>query len=736
MSEAKEAAEPEERVVIDPYFHWAERTNFVYLFAGRFAEKRIPVAIQLRRGFSSMRLANGEWNPPGKRDEWRNWLRIPRAYASPPQELHDSRFCTASVTQQFFTELRTPGSSLRRVVLRIELGLPFPERPLRPKTAPPVPASRKPTFWQSLGQGICKLFGHAQALPSPAPRVVVAVIDDGLAFAHQRFRRTDGSTRIEYLWNQDGPASPPPDFPYGRELLKAGSDGIDSWMAYCTNAGLVDEDDVYCNTGHLLFGESGHKPVAWRVAHGTHVMDLACGFDPIAGADELAIIGVQLPVASTADPSGATLVHRIIDALYYIVIRANSTPVVVNLSYGLTSGPHDGSSVVEQLVDEYIAARAATPAPLAVVLPAGNSRLLRGHARFSLRAQKVQHRLYWRILPDDQTPSYLEIWLPKVADPGPHPKVKVKVKPPVGPESPWVQEGDPPYEVLVGGQPMYQVSYINAGVDGFQRGMILVSLAPTSTHEPALPVAPSGVWRVRLRRTNSDVTDIRAWIRRDDTPYGYPRRGRQSYFYDAGYPPNERYPRFDNSGREIDDDLDPTYPNNSSIKRDGTLNAIATGARSIVIGGVRRTTWRAAQYSAAGPTSPAPGRGGQSPHGPDAMVVSEDSDAARGILAAGSRSGSVTIMSGTSMAAPQLTRWLATQMAAGGAAGGPYDRDAVFNFARTGVAPVTGPDAQTRTEANPPPWPAVPPAPPATRAGGGRTEFVPPHRDRRIYSDP
>jgi hypothetical protein len=560
---------------------------------------------------------------------------------------------------------------------------------------------------------------------------VVAVIDDGLAFAHHHFRRTDGTTRVEYLWNQDGPSSPPADFPYGRELLKAGPDGIDSWMAYCTRAGLVDEDDVYRNTGHLDFAQSGHKPVAWRIAHGTHVMDLACGFEPSQSADQWPIVGVQLPVAATADPSGGTLTHRIIDALQYILARVTSKPVVVNLSYGLTSGPHDGSSVLEQLIDEYVAARQGTAAPLAVVLPAGNSRQARGHARFSLDAETEKHRLYWRVHPEDRTPSYLEIWLPKTTDPAPHHAVKVKVKPPAGPESPWVLEGGS-HEVKIGGQVICRLEYTNAGVEGSHRGMILVSLAPTSTHDPGLPVAPSGVWRVRVKKTNGNVPDIRAWIRRDDTPYGYPRRGRQSYFDDASYPPNQRYPRFDNAGREIDDDL----ANNSCIKRDGTLNAIATGMQSIVVGGFRRSTWLPARYSASGPAAPAPARGGKSPNGPDAMVVCEDSHAYHGVLAAGSRSGSRIAMLGTSMAAPQLTRWLAEQMAAGGAAGGPYGRDAVFDFAQTGVAPVTGPDVRNRTEANPPPWPAVPAAPPPERGGGGRIEFVPPHANRRIEIDP
>ena len=51
---------------------------------------------------------------------------------------------------------------------------------------------------------------------------------------------------------------------------------------------------------------------------------------------------------------------------------------------------------------------------------------------------------------------------------------------------------------------------------------------------------------------------------------------------------------------------------------------------------------------------------------PDAMAVSEDSRVHRGVLAAGSRSGSVVAMSGTSVAAPQIARIIADDLAGAG----------------------------------------------------------------------
>ncbi len=39
---------------------------------------------------------------------------------------------------------------------------------------------------------------------SAAGPVIVGVIDDGIAFGHERFRKSGGTTRVEFVWIQDG----------------------------------------------------------------------------------------------------------------------------------------------------------------------------------------------------------------------------------------------------------------------------------------------------------------------------------------------------------------------------------------------------------------------------------------------------------------------------------------------------------------------------------------------------
>ena len=539
--------------------------------------------------------------------------------------------------------------------------------------------------------------------------VVVGIIDDGIAFAHERFRN-GAATRVEHWWLQDGPyqtsGSP---VPYGRELQKA---KIDSLLTACTHAGVVDEDELYRHAGLIDLRREGHKSAAWRRAHGTHVMDLACGFDPSAGRDDRPIVCVQLPARITADTSGANLTPYSIEAIDYILDRADKIaaargtgrlPVVINFSYGKLAGPHDGTSELEAFIDQRVAEREALGSSLDVVLPAGNSHLVRFHAPVSFRSTTQAVPLHWRVLPDDRTPSVMEIWLPwRAGGLGPS-RMSITVTPPGGPESPPIDETPGTIVVLQSnGKPLCEVEYAHSPAPT-DRGMFLVSLQPTAELDPATALAPAGVWTVTLKNASlgtGDVVDAR--IQRDETLYGHPRRGRQSYFDEACYS------RYDNAGRAREDD-DPTC----LVRRMGTLNSIATGRKSIVAGGFQRRERKPAPYSAAGPITPQ--LGAPPPHrdGPDAMTVSDDSLVHYGVLAAGSRSGSVVAMNGTSAAAPQLARWIADERANGRSG----DRAAVAARA-------------TADESGLPPQP---PKPPAERGGAGRINLDPVHPLRRYW---
>lgn len=598
----------------DPYFHWAKATNYAYYLEGKLP-KQFPVILELYK--TAREFAGGDGKTP---PQWKNWMTIPAVYAKPPPGLEDTHYCTASVTETFLDHL--DDESLKAAVKRVGIGLPT--------------------------ESMASTKSAVLASPPGSPKagtVVTAVIDDALAFAHGRFQSKNVGTRIEFLWNQDGTANDVPGFGYGNELSKQAIDRLIRHAAMSANT--LDEDHVYRLARYVDFGRAGHKPLTWRRTHGTHVMDLAAGYDADDAPDNRPIIGVQLPVATTADTSGRSLAVHVLDGVRYVLDRADllrqkgpDLPVVVNLSYGLIAGPHDGSSILECALDELIALREKR-APLRIVLPSGNSRQSRCHARIALNNKEPQ-TLKWRILPDDATPSYLEVWLPRRES---GQEIKLFVKSPTGEThtDPIIQGST--FEWRRNNQVLGQVIYLDTPSDDKGRTLALIALAPTATNNPGREVTPSGVWEITLRNEGPPA-DIEAWIQRDDTPYGYPRRGRQSRFEDP------KYERHDYRSREVVEDNEESY-----VKRDGTINAIATGARTTIVAGFRRNDGESAKYSGGGKPKAKSGTS------PDALAVSDDSVACHGVLAAGARSGSLVAMNGTSVAAPQVTRWIADEMA-------------------------------------------------------------------------
>ena len=275
-------------------------------------------------------------------------------------------------------------------------------------------------------------------------------------------------------------------------------------------------------------------------------------------------------------------------------------------------------------------------------------------------AKKANERkLQFRVLPDDRTCSYLEIWLPARDEAWPKVWMELTLTPPGG------QESEPPLAAGTEKRAMEWASnddvlckvYYEFIGPPTNRGRYMIALLPTALPDSEQQLAPFGTWTIGFRNRMDEQIDVEASIQWDDRPLGYPQNGRQSYFID------DRYQRFEEiSGREVEVD------NESTIKRDGSINAIATGSHTIVAGGYVRKENRVVKYSSGGPISPAGGAAQavnrREPDdlertGPDALARSDQSYVHQGILAAGTRSGSGVVMNGTSVAAPQIARQIA-----------------------------------------------------------------------------
>ena len=494
---------------------------------------------------------------------------------------------------------------------------------------------------------------------------LVCVIDDRCSFASQAF-----GGRIESVWNQSTDK---------RVLEKL--DRVDVWRK---------PDDPLLNrsvSGSSWYGrvlvpkalpsDQGGEFGRYRLAnylyptpqwsHGSAVLDLLAGHDvrlkragPGILSQEIGrqrwhlpppekIVFVQLPVSTVFDTSGGSLAAHIIDGIQHAVTCANEgQSVIVNLSYGTHGGPHDGGSMFErgllELLNLFDGCSAASQGKtLHVVVPAGNSHLLRCHAAESL-APGCEMRLRWKVLPDDQKENFVEVWA------GVDDQISITVQPPDGECSPPIKVGEA--WSFCSAEGTHAAVVFPRQVAQRDRGsMALLAVAPTreggyvdadepSAGTPQSALASHGVWTVLIRNLKESngraeqCATVHAWAQRGDFAPGRGREsrgyvGRQSYFVDDGS--RLVNPRF-------------------------TLNGIATmkHPRLFVVGAMRHHDHCVSRYTAAGPD-----RGtGDRTDGPDLVTIGDESINLPGLLLRGISAGSRVRVSGTSVAAPLVARLL------------------------------------------------------------------------------
>ena len=489
------------------------------------------------------------------------------------------------------------------------------------------------------------------AVEDPTP--LVGIIDHGIAVAHAAFRRGRGGPepRLLALWDQDpyrcnnGHWQPPSEVGYGGELSGA-------MLAALIEATRGDERAIYERIDYM--------PVQRNVSHGTHVLDLATG-DPSpltppelssdadrqrwsGAASQAGIVAVQLPYKPQKDTSGSSLPVHVLDALHYIAARAGARDVVINLSDGAYGGPHDGRSMLERAIDQFLERK-----PNAVlVLAAGNAHEDRMHARSPSLAVGDAHTVRWQVLPADASLSFVEVWFDRELNDN---DVALRVVAPDGKTDVTVALGAAP-RVLVddAGHVVAAVIGRRRSPNGIGRSMFLLALAPTARVRSGRATAPHGQWSLTARNVQAaNPVRIDAWIERDTPAINDPGPWRQSFFDD-----------------------DPCTP--QSVDSQGTLGSLAGSAQAVVVASHYR---RGAAFGGCDPaamttiarySSRGPGRAANVP-GPDITAPGDESPVSLGLRAAASRSGATARLSGTSVAAPLVTRRIVNLLASGAGQG-------------------------------------------------------------------
>lgn len=522
-----------------------------------------------------------------------------------------------------------------------------------------------------------------------ATAVIVGLIDDGINIAHEHFVDPSGHPRIDYAWLQDGKTDSSSAVLFGREFTASD--------IKAARAGSKTEEGTLRALGLVAPAKEEPTTLSKSFSHGTFVLDCLAGYpsshqlpgisDPgeaVNPADRR-IVSVQLHRRVTEESSGALYPMFAIAGLQYIVDRARRVaketrkgkgrkiPLVVNFSYGISGGPHNGEHLFEQYVDQLVTSLQADKdlGPLIMPMPTGNRHLLEGHAHVEAdKTDKLNLDLSWIIQPQDRTPNYLEIWVPKPAKAngknGPSHRVAVSLKPPFGGNAYAFSETFNLANFKNGdGQDLQddqgnvvarvtldaldadntdEITQKKADTGQYAKIRILIALAPTYPARDGTAHIPPGHWSVSVSTKVKAGQFIEAWVQRDDSPPQFRRHGRQSYLE------NRTDPKGGRTKEELTEFLLP-LGSDAGLSRYGAINGLATGQNMLRVSGVRHHDNNLpALYS------------GATHKGMRSIEVAAPSDRSlvfRGVVGTGGRSGSTQIMNGTSVAAPIVGRALA-----------------------------------------------------------------------------
>ena len=189
---------------------------------------------------------------------------------------------------------------------------------------PLLDSARKVTKADSAQKGIYL------PMPMTGKNVVTGIVDAGFDFNHPTFYDTTHSGyRVKKVWTQKIAGTPPAGFAYGSEL----------------------------NDSFAIRARGYDTAIT---SHGTHVAGITAGsgYDSVASISRFRGMAFESDIVLVAimpAPSEwiNTGVSDIIDGINYIYTYAASVgkPCVVNLSWGTTLGPHDGTSLFSQACD-------------------------------------------------------------------------------------------------------------------------------------------------------------------------------------------------------------------------------------------------------------------------------------------------------------------------------------------------------------------------------------------------
>jgi subtilisin family serine protease len=184
---------------------------------------------------------------------------------------------------------------------------------------------RKVTHVDSVQKGI------GLAMPYTGKGVIVGIVDAGFDFTQPAlFDTTGGSYRVQRVWEEKVVGNPPAGFGYGNEITDT------------TAMKAAQTDNGTFSHGMHVTG------IAAGSGHGSATND-NWKYRGMAFQSDLVLVGI-MPDSTEWENTGMS---DYLDGINYVFGYAatQSKPAVVNLSWGNSFGPHDGTSLFSQGCD-------------------------------------------------------------------------------------------------------------------------------------------------------------------------------------------------------------------------------------------------------------------------------------------------------------------------------------------------------------------------------------------------
>lgn len=168
--------------------------------------------------------------------------------------------------------------------------------------------------------------------------VLIAVIDSGIDYSHPAFLKEDGTTRILALWDQSIAGNPPKGYSIGTEYTKEQINNALQYPEGPQRDTIVPSKDF-----------SGHGTAVAGIAAGNGAGSEGRQYKGLAPKSSLLVVKM-----GKGKEGGFPRTIELIEGIDYAMKKAleYKMPVVINISFGNSYGPHDGTALVERFLDD------------------------------------------------------------------------------------------------------------------------------------------------------------------------------------------------------------------------------------------------------------------------------------------------------------------------------------------------------------------------------------------------